>query len=112
AIQKVIQRRPIHCARLCLHHPEVLALEAASQIMGESVVCGINVAGANIIIPGRKGERLVDLVMIESVKESHEVTGNELAWLDVLTDYIDLILLVGSPGIGDEAFPLEHQPGI
>src|ERR1019366_5823258 len=44
AIQEVVDGGPIHCAGLCLHHPEVLALEAAGQVMGKTVVCGINVA--------------------------------------------------------------------
>src|ERR1700677_127364 len=80
--------------------------------MSQTVICGIDVASADIIIPGGEGERLGNRVMIEAVKKAHEVPGYELARFGMLTDYIDLILLVRRPDIGDEVFPVEHQSGI
>ena len=112
AVEEIIQRRPVHRARLGLHHPEILPLKAASQVVGEAVVCGVYVPRADIVIPGSKGERLADDVVIEAIEKSHEVAGDELPRFGVLADRVDLILLVGSPGSGDESFPVEHQSGI
>ena len=50
--------------------------------------------------------------MIEAVEESHEIAGYELPRIGVIADRVDLILLVGSPGVGDKAVPIEINPGL
>jgi len=54
AIQEVVEGGPIHRAGLGLDHPEILALEAARQVMGKTVLCGVNVAGANVVVQDAK----------------------------------------------------------
>ena len=109
AIQKVIHRRPIHRSRLRFHDPEILPLEAAGQVMRQTVVGGIDVATAHVVIPRSESQRLGDLVVVESIEEPHQIPSDELTRVGMFANHINLVALVFVPCLAHEVLPLEHE---
>ena len=55
-VQEVVDARPVDGAGLSLNHPEVTALEAARQVMGQTVGGWVEVSTADIIVPSGEGQ--------------------------------------------------------
>src|SRR5260370_42366288 len=98
-VQRIVEVGPIHVAGLRFNDPNVSALQSAHQIVHQSVPCRIEVATADVVIPGNEGERLGDPGMIEAVEPAHEVSSNELARLAAGSNDLDLCLLVAGPSV-------------
>ncbi len=77
-VERVVDGRPVHRAGLGLHHPEILALEAASQVVGKAVPGRIEMSLADVVVPGGEIEIFFDYVVIEAVIPAHCVCGDEL----------------------------------
>src|ERR1700751_5446407 len=102
-IQRVVHRGPVDEAGLGLDDPEILALEAAGEVMGGALATGIHGALADAVAPGGKVEVVGDGVVIESVEPAHGIGSDELAAIGIGANGIHLILLVTAPGVADEA---------
>ena len=111
-VEGVVVDVPVDEAGLGFHDPEVLAEEAAGEVVGGAVGDGVEVAGADVVVPGGEVEVLGDGVVIVAVEEAHHVGGDELAGVGVGADDVELILLVAAPGVGDEALPAEEEAGV
>ena len=57
-VESVVDLRPVHEAGLRLHHPEVLSLEPAGQVMGSAIADRVEMALADVVVPGREVEIL------------------------------------------------------
>ena len=113
-----IVRRPVHGARLLLHHPEFSAPRAAVEIVMEGrdvrMRCflpfeplGIAEHGAlnesdRVRIPRSEIKRLGDREVIELGEESHEVVGDPTA-RRMASDDLCLNLVITSHLVGGEA---------
>src|SRR6266700_6061470 len=54
-VQKVIYSGPIHRAWLSFHHPKILMLESAGEVVSQTVVVGIEMSAAHVVVPGGEG---------------------------------------------------------
>ena len=104
-VERVIDGGPVDEAGLGLHDPEVFAQEAAGEVVGGAVRGGVEVAAADVVIPGGEVEILRDGVVVEAVEPAHHVGGDELVRIGVGADDVELIFLIAAPGVGDEALP-------
>src|SRR5208283_1523722 len=111
-IEGVVDARPVHGAGLRFHHPEILLLEAARQVVGEAVLRGVEMALANVVVPGGEIEVLYHSVVVVAIEPAHGVGGDEFGWVRVGAQYFELIFLVAAPGIADEAHPAQQQTRI
>lgn len=113
-VKRIRYRRPVDRPRLCFHHPEALAFPAAHQLVAGAVAVRLDMALADIVVPGDEIEFAADLGSVEAVgpPQSAEIRGDELTWRDGLTQRFDLIPLEAEPRIGNVAFGVQHPARI
>ena len=77
--------------------------------MRQPVVGGIDVSGADVVIPRGEGQRLGDRVVIEAVEESHEVAGHKLARIGMCANRRQSDSAGRTSRWRDEMFPVQHR---
>ena len=111
-VEHVVVGGPIDHAGLRFHDPEVFALEAAGKVVRCAVAHGVEVAGADVVVPRGEIEVLLDGVVVELVEPTHGVGSDDLAGFAVGADCVDLDAVVAAPSVGDELLPVEQQAGV
>ena len=112
AVQRIVHRRPVHKARLRLHHPEVPALETAREVMHDAVPQRVQMAASDVVVPRRQVQLRAQRVVVEDVVPAHEVAGDELAGIAVGADDLDLNVLIVLERVRDEMLEFDQQAGI
>src|SRR5215472_13584396 len=106
-VQIIVYVAPIHGPRLCFNHPEVLAFQPSHSVVAHSVYIRIQVPGPDVVVPGGKCQRSGGLVLVQTVPfQPHEIPSDELPWVRVFANLVELILLKGIPRVRHEALPL------
>ncbi len=68
--QRRVHRPPVHEGRLRLHHPEVLLLVAAHQVMQCAVQRRVEMAVREVVVPGSEVEVAMQLVVVDTPSTS------------------------------------------
>src|ERR1700722_10940514 len=90
-IERRVYRSPVDRARLSLHHPEILTLPSAREVMHGAVAGDIQVAFAYVVVPCGEIKRLGDLVVVPVVgpSEAADVGGDVLAQVSEFANSVD-----------------------
>jgi hypothetical protein len=108
-VERIVVLRPVHKARLRLHHPEVLAQKTSRQIVGRAIGHRVQMPRPHIIVPRSNVQVLTHRVVVIGIEEAHHVRRNKLPWIAVLPDLVQLYFLVAAPSIADEPPPAQQQ---
>ena len=104
-IECVVDRGPVHGPGLRFHDPEIFLLESTRQVVSKAVLRDVELALADVVVPGCKVEILFHSVMVVAVKPTHRIGGDKFRCVRIGVKNFELILLVAAPGIADEAHP-------